>query len=269
MSFTQWLTRSTPMPRCEEAAIATLIFVPTPSALAARCPPPASLKSPANGPTPRATSSPWVALIRGLTRSRTRSYASMSTPAAAYDSPSPAIRGAAGGPAERFGDQVVQMLGAAEHRSRAHRACPSEERRRQQRRWAAWAPKIRSASLAAPLRLWVEQNGVRDQSRLELHLVHLELLRDRHGIRAVEARAAELLGRAAPDRPHQAGNRQVRQAVRTDVPPHLVDGAAGGDQFLGRADVDSHEAWKAHRRARDAHVDLARTCRSQPLDDLA
>src|SRR5258706_1868491 len=35
------------------------------------------------------------------------------------------------------------MLGAAEHRSARIRACVSEERRLQQRRWAAWAPKIR------------------------------------------------------------------------------------------------------------------------------
>src|SRR5216683_4083043 len=45
--------------------------------------------------------------------------------------------------AERFGDQVVQMLGAAEHQSARIRRCASEERRPQQRRWAAWAPKIR------------------------------------------------------------------------------------------------------------------------------
>src|SRR5712692_3080010 len=49
----------------------------------------------------------------------------------------------AGNLGERFGDQVVQMLGAAEHRSERIRACVSEERRPQQRRWAAWAPKIR------------------------------------------------------------------------------------------------------------------------------
>jgi hypothetical protein len=42
MSFTQWLTMSTPMPRCRPAAIATLIFVPTPSALAASRAPPGS-----------------------------------------------------------------------------------------------------------------------------------------------------------------------------------------------------------------------------------
>src|SRR5712692_4284197 len=44
---------------------------------------------------------------------------------------------------ERFGDQVVQMLGAAEHRSERIYRCLSEEQRPQQRRWAAWAPKIR------------------------------------------------------------------------------------------------------------------------------
>src|SRR5712692_6436048 len=193
----------------------------------------------------------------------------MSTPAAAYDSPSPLIRGAAGGPAERFGDQVVQMPGAAEHRSRAHRACPSEERRRQQRRWAAWAPKIRSASQAAPLGLWVQQNTVRDERRFELHLIHLQLLWNWHRIGAVEARAAELLGGAATDRSHQAWNRKVRKAVGPDVVAHLVHRPAGRDQFLGRADVDAHEAREAHRRARDAHVNLSRTRRPQALDDLA
>ncbi len=35
------------------------------------------------------------------------------------------------------------MLGAAEHRSERIVRCPSEEHRRQRRRWAAWAPKIR------------------------------------------------------------------------------------------------------------------------------
>src|SRR5690349_10132567 len=74
----------------------------------------------------------------------------MSTPAAAYDSPSPLMGGAVGGPAERFGDQVVRLLGAAEHRSERIRACVSEEHRTQRRRRAAWAPKIRLASLAAP-----------------------------------------------------------------------------------------------------------------------
>src|SRR5216683_1792419 len=49
----------------------------------------------------------------------------------------------AGDLGERFGDQVVQMLGAAEHRSARIRGCASEERRLQRRRWAAWAPKIR------------------------------------------------------------------------------------------------------------------------------
>src|SRR5216684_3440762 len=56
----------------------------------------------------------------------------------------------AGDLVERFGAQVVQMLGAAEHRSARIRGCASEERiplgspcRRHGRRWAAWAPKIR------------------------------------------------------------------------------------------------------------------------------
>src|SRR5256886_16338562 len=129
---------SMPMPRCDPAAIATLIFVPTPSALAARWPPPGSEYKPANGPTPETTSLPCVAAISGLTRSSTRSYASMSTPAAAYDSPSAGTSG--------------------------------------------------------------------DGGRLELELVHLELLRHGHRVRAVEARAAELLRGAAPHGPHQAGN---------------------------------------------------------------
>src|SRR5438093_7629459 len=44
--------------------------------------------SPANWQTPDTTSLPCVAAISGLTLSSARSYASMSTPAAAYDSPS-------------------------------------------------------------------------------------------------------------------------------------------------------------------------------------
>src|ERR671926_224966 len=36
MSFVQWLTRSWPIVSCRPASIATLIFVPTPSALATR-----------------------------------------------------------------------------------------------------------------------------------------------------------------------------------------------------------------------------------------
>src|ERR1700680_833507 len=44
---------------------------------------------------------------------------------------------------ERFGVQVVQLLGAAEHRSARIDRCVSEEQRSQRRRWAAWVPKIR------------------------------------------------------------------------------------------------------------------------------
>src|SRR5712691_2425237 len=58
----------------------------------------------------------------------------------------------AGGLGERFVVQTAQILGAAEHRSRAHCGCASEERRRQQRRWAGWAAKIRLGSPAATLR---------------------------------------------------------------------------------------------------------------------
>src|SRR2546423_13467647 len=49
----------------------------------------------------------------------------------------------AGDLGERFGAQVVQIQGAAEHRNERIRRCVSEERRPQRRRWAAWAPKIR------------------------------------------------------------------------------------------------------------------------------
>src|SRR5260370_12036327 len=112
----------------------------------------------------------------------------------------------------------------------------------------------RTTALRLPSGLWVEQNRVREKSRLELHLIHLELLRDRHGIGAVEARAAKLLGRAATDRPHQAWNGQVRQAVGADVLAHLVDSPAGRDQFLSRADVDAHEAWETQRRAPAPHL---------------
>src|SRR5450759_3260933 len=47
---------------------------------------------------------------------------------------------------ERFRDQVVQMLGAAEHRSERSRCCVSEERRSQRRSWATRSPKIRRGS---------------------------------------------------------------------------------------------------------------------------
>src|SRR5579859_2393896 len=192
---------STPMPRCRPAAIATLILVPTPSALAASRLPSGSWYRPANGPTPAATCAPWVAAISGLTLSSTRSYASMSTPAAAYDSPSDAT----------LGDD-----------------------------WSG---------------------------RFELEFVHLELLRHGDRVRAVEARAAELLRRAAADGTHEARDGQVRQAVGAYVAAHLLDGTARCDELLGRADVDAHEARKAHGRARDPHVDLLRPRCPQPVDD--
>src|SRR5260370_42249720 len=65
-------------------------------------------------------------------------------------------RGPAGFIGERLGDQVAQMRGAAEHRSERIRVCVSEERRPQQRRWAAWAPKIRRGHPAGPLRSFGE-----------------------------------------------------------------------------------------------------------------
>src|SRR5438105_10734573 len=54
---------------------------------------------------------------------------------------------------ERFGAQVAQMLGAAEHRSARMRPCVSEERipagvpmPKAWGQWAAWAPKLRRGS---------------------------------------------------------------------------------------------------------------------------
>src|SRR6266850_5633539 len=61
------------------------------------------------------------------------------------------VRGTGGALGERFGGQVVQLLGAAEHRSARIDRFVSEERRPQQRRWAAWAPKIRRGSPVGPL----------------------------------------------------------------------------------------------------------------------
>src|SRR3982074_991331 len=105
------------------------------------------------------------------------------------------------------------------------------------------------------------------ERQLELHLVHLELLWHRHGVRAVEARAAELLRGAAAYCPHEPRDREVLQAVGSDALTNLVHGASGRDQLLGRTDVDSHEAWEAHWRARDPHVDLTRARRPEALDD--
>src|SRR5258706_1650916 len=106
-----------------------------------------------------------------------------------------------------------------------------------------------------------------DWGWLELELIHLELLRHGDRIRAVEARAAELLRRAAADGAHEARDRQVREAVGADVAAHLLDGPPRRDELLGRADVDAHEARVAHRRARDPHVDFLGAGRPQALDD--
>src|SRR6266849_641141 len=65
-----------------------------------------------------------------------------------------ALRAIAGDLGERFGGQVVQVLGAAEHRSERIFRCVSEERRSQRRRWAAWAPKIRRGAPAGALWPW-------------------------------------------------------------------------------------------------------------------
>src|SRR5579872_5115075 len=103
--------------------------------------------------------------------------------------------------------------------------------------------------------------------RLELHLVHLQLLRHRHRVRTVEARAAELVRGAATDRSDQAGDGQVVQGVGADLFADLVDRAAGRDELFRRADVHAHEARVAHGRARDPHVDLAGAGRAKALDD--
>src|SRR6202158_6281188 len=62
-------------------------------------------------------------------------------------------RGTVGNLGERFGVQVAQLLGAAEHRSARIDRCVSEERRSQRRRWVAWAPKIRRGGPAVALSL--------------------------------------------------------------------------------------------------------------------
>src|ERR1700716_1698628 len=62
-------------------------------------------------------------------------------------------RGAAGKPAERFGGQVRQLQGGAEHRSERIQHTRSEERRSRRGRWRAWTLKIRSGFSAAPLGL--------------------------------------------------------------------------------------------------------------------
>src|SRR3982074_546075 len=69
--------------------------------------------------------------------------------------------------------------------------------------------------------------------QFELHLVHLELLRDWHGVRAVEARAAELLGGTTSYGAHEARGGEVRKAVRAEVLAYFIDGSAGCDQLFG------------------------------------
>jgi hypothetical protein len=72
-------------------------------------------------------------------RASTRRYVAAEAPGSFTEGSSKKIgpRGAAGNPAERFGTQVVQLLGASEHRNKRIRHTRREERRRQQRRWAA------------------------------------------------------------------------------------------------------------------------------------
>src|SRR5216684_7479468 len=97
---------------------------------------------------------------------------------------------------------------------------------------------ITPLSLGEERRRW-SGNVIRFQGKLELHLVHLQLLRHRHRVRAVEAGAAELLRRTTTDRAHETRDRQVLQAVGADPLADLLHGATRSDQLLGRAYVDA------------------------------
>src|SRR5437868_7910554 len=113
---------------------------------------------------------------------------------------------------------------------------------------------------------WTSDLGELRRS-LELHLVHLQLLRHRHRIGAVEACAAEFAGGTAADGADEARDGQVVERVGADLLAHLIDGSSGRDELLGRADVHAHEAWEAHGRAGDPHVDLAGAGGAQAFDD--
>src|SRR5438045_7135176 len=69
----------------------------------------------------------------------------------------------AGDLGERFGVQVAQMVGAAEHRSERMRSCVSEEWRPQRRRWDAWAPKVRRGAPAGIASSRVQAQLIRDR----------------------------------------------------------------------------------------------------------
>ena len=101
MSFTQWFTRSCPTVRWTPAAIATLTFVPTPSVEATRSGSDIPVKSGRNRPPkpPTSPTTPFVNVerIASFARATAPIFASMSTPAAAYEEVplrSPAIAGA-------------------------------------------------------------------------------------------------------------------------------------------------------------------------------
>src|SRR5207253_6444346 len=70
----------------------------------------------------------------------------------------------------------------------------------------------------------------------EGHLVHLELLRHRDRVGAIEARTAELVRSAPPDGPHQTGDREVGEGVGPDDLPDLLHRATRRQQLLGRPD---------------------------------
>ena len=84
MSFTQWLTRSSPTVSCRPARKATFSLVPTPSALAtstgSRQAAASSLKSPPNKPISESTPGVKVERASCLMRRTASLPASMSTP---------------------------------------------------------------------------------------------------------------------------------------------------------------------------------------------
>src|SRR6266542_3458459 len=100
---------------------------------------------------------------------------------------------------------------------------------------------------------------------LEDELVHLEL--HGHRVLAGEAGGAEAVFRLL-DGAHQGLDREVREAVRADVLPDLLDLLLGGDQLPLRRHVDAEVAGVADRRGADAHVHLFRARLAQHLDDL-
>jgi hypothetical protein len=87
MSSTQWLTMSCPTVPWTPAAMATRIFVPTPSVEATRIgssiPPKSGRKRPPKPPTSPTTPGVKVERIASFARATAAIFASMSTPAAA------------------------------------------------------------------------------------------------------------------------------------------------------------------------------------------